>query len=222
MGHAGTEGDGRSLRTRDPHHHRHQQNQPGATPFTLFHPPPRPPSLPESSSDLLNVKICPPAADELRPPAAASSVQLGSQQHPDDATRHTQVLSTSTGSSILEPRGEGSKSNGSTSRPSLPPSAPPALWGGAVRDRCAEEDAELETRTLTEPLPSNQQAYKSHHLYALERWLTRYQVLHPRGPVLGFCGGHEIFPRSCVRLLHTRDRWMRECRRVRAGEQPVK
>lgn len=70
----------------------------------------------------------------------------------------------------------------------------------AEDDRAAREDVEMETRTLTEPLPTNQQAYKSHHLYALERWLTKYQVLHPKGPILGYCAGQPVYPRTSVQV----------------------
>ncbi|KAF2295439.1 hypothetical protein GH714_032933 [Hevea brasiliensis] len=50
----------------------------------------------------------------------------------------------------------------------------------SVATRNSLEDVELETRALTEPLPTNQQAYKSHQLYAIERWLAKCQILHPR------------------------------------------
>ncbi|XP_009334424.2 DNA repair protein RAD4 [Pyrus x bretschneideri] len=84
------------------------------------------------------------------------------------------------------------------------------------------EDMELETRALTEPLPTNQQAYKNHQLYAIEKWLTRDQVLHPNGPVLGFCSGHPVYPRTCVQTLKTRERWLREGLQVKTNEHPVK
>ncbi|KAK1287485.1 hypothetical protein QJS10_CPB19g01376 [Acorus calamus] len=84
------------------------------------------------------------------------------------------------------------------------------------------EDMELETRSLTEPLPTNQQAYRSHHLYAIERWLTKYQILHPKGPVLGYCAGHPVYPRTCVQVLQSRQSWLREGLQVKANEVPAK
>ncbi|KAL5537945.1 hypothetical protein UlMin_045126, partial [Ulmus minor] len=66
------------------------------------------------------------------------------------------------------------------------------------------EDMELETRALTEPLPTNQ------------------QILHPRGPILGFCSGHPVYPRTCVHTLKTKERWLREGLQVKAGELPAK
>eukprot|EP00850_Spirogloea_muscicola_P010036 SM000058S18466 [mRNA] locus=s58:2763:10424:- [translate_table: standard] len=91
-----------------------------------------------------------------------------------------------------------------------------------LRDPSSQEDVEMEVRELTESLPTSQQAYKAHRLYALERWLGKYQTLHPRGPVLGYCAGQAVYPRECVQPLHTADRWLRELRKVRDGEQPVK
>ncbi|KAJ4959610.1 hypothetical protein NE237_019520 [Protea cynaroides] len=84
------------------------------------------------------------------------------------------------------------------------------------------EDMELETRALTEPLPTNQQAYKNHPLYAIEKWLTKYQILHPRGPIVGYCSGHPVYPRTCVQTLQTKQRWLREGLQVKANESPAK
>ncbi|KAF9592429.1 hypothetical protein IFM89_014919 [Coptis chinensis] len=46
--------------------------------------------------------------------------------------------------------------------------------------RSSLEDMELQTRALTEPLPTNQQAYSNHHLYCIERWLSKYEMLRPK------------------------------------------
>lgn len=89
-------------------------------------------------------------------------------------------------------------------------------------ERGSLEDMELEIKALTEPLPSSQQAYRTHPLYALERWLGKYQALHPRGPVLGLCAGQPVFPRACVKQLHTRRRWLAEGRSVKEGERCFK
>ncbi|KAK4602389.1 hypothetical protein RGQ29_011440 [Quercus rubra] len=97
-----------------------------------------------------------------------------------------------------------------------------SLSNSFVASRSSLEDVELETRALTEPLPTNQQAYKNHQLYAIERWLTKYQILHPKGPVLGFCSGHPVYPRSCVHTIKTKERWLREGLQIKANELPVK
>ncbi|PON89056.1 DNA repair protein Rad [Trema orientale] len=97
-----------------------------------------------------------------------------------------------------------------------------SLRNSLIATRSFLEDMELETRALTEPLPTNQQAYKSHHLYAIEKWLTKYQILHPKGPILGFCSGHPVYPRACVHTLKTKERWLREALQVKVNELPVK
>lgn len=88
--------------------------------------------------------------------------------------------------------------------------------------RTAVEDIELATRALTEPLPTNQQAYKSHELYAIEKWLHKNQILHPKGPVLGFCAGHCVYPRTCVQTLRTKESWLRDGLQLKANEVPLK
>ncbi|KDP33184.1 hypothetical protein JCGZ_13449 [Jatropha curcas] len=100
--------------------------------------------------------------------------------------------------------------------------AQPSGRNSFVASRNSLEDVELETRALTEPLPTNQQAYKNHQLYAIERWLTKSQILHPRGPVLGFCSGHPVYPRACVQTLKTKERWLRDGLQVKAQELPAK
>jgi xeroderma pigmentosum group C-complementing protein len=97
-----------------------------------------------------------------------------------------------------------------------------ASSSGRSNDRSALEDMEMETKTFTEPLPTNQQAYRTHHLYVIEKWLTKYQTLYPKGPVLGYCAGYPVYPRACVQVLHTPDYWLREGFKVKSGESPVK
>ncbi|KAL9241453.1 hypothetical protein vseg_015565 [Gypsophila vaccaria] len=92
----------------------------------------------------------------------------------------------------------------------------------SIVNRSVIEDMELATRALTEPLPTNQQAYRNHPLYAIEKWLSKYQTLYPKGPVLGFCSGHAVYPRTCVQTLHTKERWLREGLQVRVNELPAK
>ncbi|CAA7401407.1 unnamed protein product [Spirodela intermedia] len=91
-----------------------------------------------------------------------------------------------------------------------------------VTRRESLEDMELAIKGLTEPLPVNQQAYRKHHLYAIERFLSKYQVLYPKGPVLGYCSGHPVYPRACVQTLQTKQKWLREGLQVKANEVPAK
>ncbi|GBG69118.1 hypothetical protein CBR_g3816 [Chara braunii] len=107
-------------------------------------------------------------------------------------------------------------------RRSIPASRSVHNYAEGADDPSAREDMEMATRTLTEPLPTNQQAYRNHPLYALERWITKYQIIYPRHPVLGFCASFPVYPRECVKVLHTAEGWLREGRKVRAGELPAK
>lgn len=66
------------------------------------------------------------------------------------------------------------------------------------------------------------QAYRNHPLYALERWLTKYQIIHPKDPVLGFCNGYPVYRRNCVQTLKTREKWLREGLQVKLNEAPAK
>eukprot|EP00250_Pteridium_aquilinum_P013717 c21528_g1_i1 orf=98-3352(+) len=135
--------------------------------------------------------------------AAGTSIYVNKE---DEAVCQEDKLGGSTAFSV----GSSSKVDSSSSRPQV------------NNDRGSLEDMELDIRTCTEPLPRNQQAYKNHHLYVLERWLTKYQALHPRGPILGYCAGHPVFPRACVQDLHTAERWLREGLKVKPHELPAK
>jgi len=54
---------------------------------------------------------------------------------------------------------------------------------------------------------------KNHPLWAVERFLTKSQCIHPRHPVKGLIAGEPVFPRSCVKELKSAERWKSECRR---------
>ncbi|KAK8943490.1 hypothetical protein KSP40_PGU003222 [Platanthera guangdongensis] len=96
------------------------------------------------------------------------------------------------------------------------------LKNQSLFSRSSLEDMDLETRSLTEPIPTNQLAFKNHNLYAIEKWLIKYQVLHPKGPIVGWCSGHPVFPRSCVQTVQTRQKWLRDGLQVRENEIPAK
>lgn len=93
------------------------------------------------------------------------------------------------------------------------------------------EDAELDTRSATETLPAHLDAYRNHPLYgraialrlarssklrvmfsailwdpadlsyALERHLKKYECIHPKLPILGYCRGEPVYPRSHVHVV---------------------
>jgi xeroderma pigmentosum group C-complementing protein len=58
--------------------------------------------------------------------------------------------------------------------------------------------------------------------YALERQLKKFEIIHPRVPIIGHFKGEPVFPRSNVRVLHTAESWLKEGRQIKIGEQPLK
>ncbi|KAI8143710.1 hypothetical protein BJV82DRAFT_609169 [Fennellomyces sp. T-0311] len=103
-------------------------------------------------------------------------------------------------------------------------------WGGCYRiiqrkrwgPQEQKEQDELDKLNTREPMPTSIQAFNNHELYALERHLKKFEVLHPKKPVLGHIKGEAIYPRSCVKLVHTVESWMKRGRVIKGGEQPVK
>lgn len=85
-----------------------------------------------------------------------------------------------------------------------------------------KEQEELQHQQAREPMPTSIAAFNNHPLYALERHLKKFEIIHPREPVLGRIKGEPIYPRSCVKTVHTVETWMRFGRVIRDGEQPVK
>lgn len=89
-------------------------------------------------------------------------------------------------------------------------------------ERSAREQQEMDQMESKEPMPTSISAFNNHPLYALERHLKKFEVLHPREPVLGRIRNEMIYPRSCVKPVHTAETWMKHGRVIRDGEQPVK
>ena len=83
-----------------------------------------------------------------------------------------------------------------------------------ARGACRSEDVHMDAKCLTERVPSSFAELRGHPLWAVERFLTKTQCIHPRFPVKGFIQGECVFPRSCVRELRSAERWKAECRRI--------
>ncbi|KZT60108.1 Rad4-domain-containing protein [Calocera cornea HHB12733] len=83
------------------------------------------------------------------------------------------------------------------------------------------EDAELEANQSAEGMPNSVAAFKDHPLYALERHLRREETIHPRTQV-GTFRGEPVFPRKSVLALKTAENWMRQGRKLKEGEHPLK
>lgn len=71
-------------------------------------------------------------------------------------------------------------------------------------------------------MPATIAACYKHPRYVLERHLKKYEILHPRRPVVGHVKGEPIFLRSRVKQLHSKDRWIRKMRQVKPNVKPVK
>ncbi|KAI1309342.1 DNA repair protein complementing XP-C cells -like protein [Halotydeus destructor] len=92
-----------------------------------------------------------------------------------------------------------------------------------VSAREVEEDRQLEVNLSQKPFPTSIGDFKAHPLYGLKRHLLKYEVIYPPdAPTLGFFRGEAIYPRDCVRDVHTREKWIKEARVVRIGETPYK
>ncbi|RIA98576.1 hypothetical protein C1645_749735 [Glomus cerebriforme] len=85
-----------------------------------------------------------------------------------------------------------------------------------------EEDAHLHKLEISERMPTSIGAFHNHPLYALERHLKKFEIIHPKQPVIGHIRGESIYPRMNVKQLHTAETWLREGRQVKIGEQPLK
>lgn len=84
------------------------------------------------------------------------------------------------------------------------------------------EIAEFDALAADEAIPTSLSALQKHPRYILERHLKRYEVIHPRWPIIGYFKEEPIFLRSKVHLLHTKDRWIRQMREVMEGATPLK
>lgn len=84
------------------------------------------------------------------------------------------------------------------------------------------EVEEFEALAAADDLPTSVSALHQHPRFILERHVKKYEVIHPRTPIVGHLKDEPIFLRSNVRLLHTKDRWIRRMRKVEDETKPVK
>ena len=91
------------------------------------------------------------------------------------------------------------------------------------------EDAFLQKRTESEPMPTNIQDFKGHSIYVLERHLRLNEVIHPPREVgkvtIGVAKNAKVasvFRRRDVHVCRAADAWYRRGRDVKEGEQPLK
>jgi hypothetical protein len=107
--------------------------------------------------------------------------------------------------------------------------------GFSAQQRCwgrldALEHEEFLIRHESEPIPRSLSALKNHPAFVLEEHLKKYEAIHPKVVIgtiqrLQSNGRIQSFPvyrRRDVHVLHTKERWFRECRIVRPNERPYK
>ncbi|KAK0062613.1 DNA repair protein complementing XP-C cells [Biomphalaria pfeifferi] len=85
------------------------------------------------------------------------------------------------------------------------------------------EDDDIKSHLLVRPMPQTIGEFKNHPLYALQRHLLKFEAIYPETAVpLGYIRKEPVYARECVRVLHSRDNWLKEGRLVRLGEKPYK
>ncbi|KAL0097617.1 hypothetical protein J3Q64DRAFT_1807557 [Phycomyces blakesleeanus] len=89
-------------------------------------------------------------------------------------------------------------------------------------EREIREEKELEEIQEKDPMPTSIQGFHNHPHYALERHLKKMEILYPKEPVIGYIKGEPIYPRDCVKEIHTPETWMKLGRIIKKGEHPVK
>ncbi|KAF9103017.1 hypothetical protein BGX27_010777 [Mortierella sp. AM989] len=85
------------------------------------------------------------------------------------------------------------------------------------------EEEELLKAEVSERMPTKLGDFNNHPLYALERHLKKFEVLHPRIPILGHIRGEAVFPRSCVKQVRSKENWLKRGRVIKGDEvKPIK
>ncbi|GJJ70579.1 xeroderma pigmentosum group C-complementing protein [Entomortierella parvispora] len=80
------------------------------------------------------------------------------------------------------------------------------------------EEAQLLQAEISERMPTKLGDFNNHPLYALERHLKKFEVLHPKIPVLGHIRGEAIFPRSCVKQVRSKENWLKRARQLKGDD----
>jgi hypothetical protein len=90
-----------------------------------------------------------------------------------------------------------------------------------VARQATADETTRRTAMASVPIPTRVSDFRRHPVYALARFLTKFQAVHP-STTAGEFRGEAVFWRKNVHMLHTADKWLQDGRAPRAGEQPVK
>lgn len=96
-----------------------------------------------------------------------------------------------------------------------------AAHGVLVARQSTADDTTRQTALASVPLPTRVTDFRRHPVYALGRFLTKYQAVHP-STTAGEFRNEPVYWRKNVHMLHTAEKWLQEGRAPRPGEQPVK
>ncbi|ORX46314.1 Rad4-domain-containing protein [Hesseltinella vesiculosa] len=98
-----------------------------------------------------------------------------------------------------------------------------AILNGNKTTREVAEQEELESLRQHEQLPNSLQGFRNHPHFALQRHLTKQQVIYPDDtPIIGHIKGEKIYPRSSIHTVHTRETWIKQGRVVKTDQAPAK
>lgn len=100
--------------------------------------------------------------------------------------------------------------------------ASPKLPDPLTDEARKHELEEFKKLDAAEGIPNTITGVQRHPHYILERHLRKYEILYPKHAVLGHIHGEPIYHRENVKLLHTKDRWVRKMRMVKPQEASLK
>lgn len=90
--------------------------------------------------------------------------------------------------------------------------------------QASREKRQLESLKYAEHMPASLSQVRGHPLFVIESDLRLTEGIYPKDKfhTVGTLKGHTVYKRSAVRLLRSRDGWLREKRLVSQGEEPYK
>lgn len=92
-----------------------------------------------------------------------------------------------------------------------------------VQDEAIKSEmAEFDALAADEEIPTTISGVQKNPRYVMERHIKRYETIFPKEPIIGYIREEAIYLSSHVRLLHTKDRWIRVMRKVMDGAKPMK
>jgi hypothetical protein len=92
----------------------------------------------------------------------------------------------------------------------------------AARIQIEQQHLKSQIDQLEQVLPATIAAVKTHPRFCAERFVKKYETIYPLDAVVGEINGENIYDRCNLHVLHTKEKWLRNSRRVRDDERPIK